>query len=669
MQVVTIGGDIISLECIPLRTVAEIFELTHHETFDEHQFESHLGSSPVDANAIVSSFDHQTLTFQRTKKRKQIEGRLIAPILEVISFDGCTRFLPTTGLGTVRETLINGGFPENMIRCMKATCGSKLLSLDTALNELQSPHIRLRCFPLRGGGRGSAKGKEGRDEVFLNDPWAAQQRPAASTTRWDQLLLLDKHPWHAQDGTRLKQVPFLQLGTQCGGVSFATKTQLKDIIGIKPPTPTVVLLPGLRDVASFDVPLQGRTMPVQQTVVSEPSTGKQYKRMVLPVIIAGDIKYQVEASDSTPTVEQAAFCEMVMEIQSNMCSGSTSQSLSDNPLDFFRKTINTVDVALTETSVYAYRKVKGKDGEFVHQTLLKVRESSRIGLLKHSGHSELFIRQFVASGQTLDHSIIPRYWSISQTEARQAKQLGLSLSEDFAGLALTPKGIAIRVMNKAIAHAREVILQGDIRFTPENRHVIPTFVFLAQGFPFEISHEGIIKSVAKAVGHPPVPLRNFRFAGMLTWVLGFQTQPKETHFVVQIGSAHHEILMTPQEMQNKLKTKNRGMKQFKNQHPKAGTESTWFPVPASMPASQSHQSVTEKRIQTLEDKVSSLETKQDQLSTQQTNLTQKVDTRFDEMALQLQAVLKAVTGNPSSTPARTREPTGESPPMKHPRSS
>lgn len=666
IQIETIDGNVVCLECIPARTIAEVFELTHQVAFDEEMFETLIDGCFVPVDSIIAAFDCKMISFRRIKKRKRGQHD-IAPLLEVISLDGCTRFLPTTGCGTIRETLVDGGFPECMIRCMKASCGIKLLSLDTDLKKLPSPHIRLRCFPLNGGGKGAAKGKDNKDGIFINDPWATKAKPSDGSTRWDQLLLLDKHPWHAQDGTRLKQVPFLQLGTQCGGVSFATKMQLKDIVGIKPPSPTVILLPGLRDISPSEISIQGRTMPVQQTVVKEPNTGKQYKRMVLPIVIVGDIKYQVEASDGTPTVEKAAFCEMVMEVQSNMCNAAISQALADNPLDFFRRTINSINIALTETSVYAYRKVRSSDGTFVHQTLLKVRESSRIQLLKISGDSELFLRQFVEPGQTLDHSIIPRYWIISLAEARQAKQLGLSLKDEFAGLALTPKGIAIRVMNKAIAQAREVILQGDIRFTAENRHVIPNFVFLAQGFPFEISHDGIIKAVAKAVGQPPVPLRNFRLAGMLTWVLGFETQPTETHFVVQIGTSHHEILLTPQELQNKLKSKGRGAKQPKNAKPKRSLDSTWISAP-SFPAVQSNQSVNEKKLQSLEDRVSCLETKQDQLATQQTVLTQKVDTRFDEVALQLQQVLKAVTGNPSHIPGRSREPTGDTPPPKLPRS-
>ena len=661
IQVITISGEQVSLECIPLRTVAEIFELTHQVPFDDQQVESFVDHLMIQPDAIISNLAFRTIEFRRIKKRKTI-SEFHAPLLEVTSLDGLTRFLPTTGCGTIRETLLASGFPENMVRCMKASCGSKLLSLDLQLIDLPSPHIRLQCFPLRGGGRGSSKGKDAKDGIFINDPWAIQPKAVAST-RWDQLQLLDKHPWHTQDGTRLKQVPFLQLGTQCGGVSFATKAQLKDIVGIKPPTPTVILLPGLRDVSPSDISIQGQTLPAQQTVVKEPSTGKQYKRMVLPFVIAGEIKYQVEASESTPSVEKAAFCEMVMEIQSNMCSATISQALDENPLDFFRKTINTINGSSTEMSVYAYRKIKSSDGTFVHQTLLKVRDSCRIDLLKLSGNTELFLRQFVENGQTLDHSIVPRYWPITLAEARQARQLGLSLADAFVGLALTPKGIAIRVLNKAIAAARDVILQGDIRFTSENRHVIPTFVFLAQGFPFEISHEGIIKAVTKAVGQPPVPLRNFRLAGMLTWVLGFETRPSETHFVVQIGTAHHEILLTPQELQNKLKAKGRGAKTPKNPKNKTFAEPSWHPPPASFPGTQSNQSLNDKRIQTLEDKVLNLETKQDQLSTQQNQLTQKVDTRFDEVALQLQQVLKAVTGNPSQ-PSRSREPTGETPPPK-----
>lgn len=132
--------------------------------------------------------------------------------------------------------------------------------------------------------------------------------------------------------------------------------------------------------------------------------------------------------------------------------------------------------------------------------------------------------------------VLQRFWQINGQDLRQAKQLGQTLGESaFFGLALTPKGIAIRVENKCIAQARSTIMQDDIRFTDLNRATIAKFFYLAQGFSFDMSHTSIIEAIHQATKLPSIPLRSFKLAGLLTWVLGFEQQPQVCQFIVEVG--------------------------------------------------------------------------------------------------------------------------------------
>lgn len=299
--------------------------------------------------------------------------------------------------------------------------------------------------------------------------------------------------------------------------------------------------------------------------------------------------------------------------------------------------------------------MKSKDGHSIHQALLKIPEENRKALLQLSGIDEVFIRQFIHGDEKLDHSVLPRYFSLSLQDARQARQLGEAIGESFFGLALTARGICIRSANNGLKDARAAILQKDVRFSDANRHIVCKHYLVAQGFPFNMSHSAIINAVLKATSKPAIPMRSFKVAGLLSWVLAFDEIPSQSVFTFKIGDQSFEVLLLPQDQvkQNKpSKTKGTATMKQKN----GGSPQ---PVQApTLPASSSNASEADKRIQVLENKVANLETAH-------THLASRVETQFDDVADQLKKVLACVSAPQASRP---RDPTGDTPPPKHQKS-
>lgn len=247
-------------------------------------------------------------------------------------------------------------------------------------------------------------------------------------------------------------------------------------------------------------------------------------------------------------------------------------------------------------------------------------------------------------------------WGIDHEEGRKAYQLGFSLGEPFRGLALTPKGVCIRVANDSLAAARRLILQGDVRFTELNRHVICKHTYTAQGFPFEVSHACVIEATHKAVGQPCIPLRSYRVGGMHTWVLGFSEHPKQMVFSVKVDDQTHEVILAAQANIRAFKPakKQAQPKPNRSMH-QGGFQPSNAPVATQLNMTQD------------DTKYSALETRVQKLEVQQSALAEKVDGGFSKMSMQLQQVLEAVSSSSSSfipTRPRGNESTGDTPPPK-----
>ena len=664
VDLILTNGSLVQVEMNPNRSVDQLIA-TVESMNDGCTYIASVKGKTISHDTSLANLPVGEMKICKSLKRKADD--FIFTNLEVRTLDGSTRIIPTTRSGTIKEALLEAAFPIGLIQKLRPTCQGKIVSIDARIDQLQTSHIVLRAFPLCGGAP-----KNVTDPFTVNDPWASFKATTSSNnnamggnTRWDQLLLEADHPWHTKDGNRVKQVSILQLGPKVGGVAFGTRNNLSMMTNFQPTLPTLILLPGLKDNASYDPSLKTMMMPSQQVVVKEPN-GKQYKRIVIPLVLKGEFIYKL-SSEPLATAPSTDFAELVLEVHEALVNDSIVKSIKEHPLEFFRKHMSTIPVAMKELSIYSYRKIQGKDGLFIHQVLMKIPEDNRKGLLTCSGCGEVFARQFLQKDEQTDHSLLPKYWTITSQDLKQVMQLGQALNTAFAGIALTSKGLAIRAMNASLAEARSAILQDDVRFTDRNRHVVTRHFFLAQGFPFGVSHEAIVESIFEAIKIAAVPLRSFKLAGMITWIVGFDSIPAKLQFVIAFGTETHEILLTKQEDQKpnakngRKKDGGNAKKDFSKPTGMASASKKPMNNPPIVTTSMGTKDAdTEHRLAALEGKVQGLETSHKTLAS-------KVDNRFDDISSQLQKVLQAVTQGPSVTHSRGREntaPTGETPPPK-----
>eukprot|EP00438_Fugacium_kawagutii_P007490 Skav230007 [mRNA] locus=scaffold1958:121594:125760:- [translate_table: standard] len=648
----TISRDI---ECLPIRTIGEAVILAGHpQNLDTIQVTCE--GEEVDIDELVTTVQNKTIQVapkppcQVTPKQR---------IVEVIKIDGTTSFFQLKETLTIHDLLCIAGMPPALVAVVRIEVNNRMIPFTTKIHDLDIPCIRLRAFPLKGGGGSSkGKGKGGSDPMQTDDPWAKPppMAPSRSATRWDQLLLLDDHPFFdAETDDRLKQLPFVKIGPEQSGVAFATKASLGQIAENPPKGTTVVLLPGFKGITGEHIPVGSKVLPQQQIIVMEPGTNVQYKRLVVPVLLKGTVNFKIKEAPGMVTVQSSKFAEVVAELNENLISSAVKTHLGENPLDCFRKFIAQTGQNMADVAVYSYRMVKMHDLTWTHQCIVKVPMTSLDHLLTSSGSNEMFTRKFLVQDEQCDHSILPRYWQPVHEEIRAARQLGETLKPDYRGLAFTNKGVAIRITNSAISTGRAVVLQADNRFTEDNRATVCNHYYLAQGFRFDMNHEAIIKSTLQALQCAPVPMRSFRIGGMLTWVLAFQTPPTKMMFSVKVDSEVCEVVLTPQPANpNKTKHAKKLIKQSNPRTPKPGTTATVTTSVASAPMA----SMDEKRMQALEARVGSLESRQDELTT-------KVDHGFASVSSQLQQLLAAVVPKADAPKNKANQGTGETPPPKH----
>lgn len=655
-------GSSRDIECNPMRIVEEVAILAGF-TDDIGSLEAWSDGEKLAMDCIVRPLHKGHIDFTNKKKRKNPDPASDHDIvLEIVSLAGTTKFIPSNRGATIRQSLLATGFSNEFVERLSATCDGRLISLDTTVGTLRFPAIRLCAFPLKGGSPNASKGKENIPDPFQkNDPWAPYIEKSSRSVRWEELKLPSNHPWFGKDGKRLNLVTVLQLGPQLGGVAFATKASVGTLMMSNPHPQTVVLVPGLKGLGQLDARIQKMALQPKEIVVQEPGTNKMYKRLVIPIVFGEGIEFKHENTDKTIEITSSKFAELVIECHSKILPQGSKQGFADKPLEAFQRLITCAGISMQEVTIYAFRQIKLQETP-VFQAMIKAPEQARLALLKWSGSVEAFIRQFVQQDQELDHSIMPRYWQISAEELRMARQLGETLEGSFMGIALTGKGLAIRVANSDLKSARAAILHSDSRFNDANGHVICRKIWIAQGFPFAISHDAVIQAIVSGTGKPAIPLRSYKNAGMVNWVLGFQDDPSIHSFTIKISDCVHEILLTPQSqmMQPKGKSKpfipRQGM-QGRSQNTRTHAVTSQQPNPAIN--AQINASENERRIGELEKKMTSLESKHVQLS-------EKVDGRFDEVSDQLRLILGAVAPNLAKT--KGQGSTGESPPPKQQKS-
>eukprot|EP00438_Fugacium_kawagutii_P022746 Skav214760 [mRNA] locus=scaffold1230:96572:100261:- [translate_table: standard] len=639
--------QVFDIHCPPSHTCRQAIAQKTSLPHDLGDWELHASSGPIPWYTDVQMIAGSTLLVVTKPKEPKCT-------LEITMLDGSTKFATTDPQATIMETLIELNFHPKFVEKLTAIHNGLTMPMNTPVGQLQSPHVRLACFPMKGGTKSKGGGKGSNtaaDPLQTNDPWKAP--PPSNACRWDQLTLGKEHPvYDNEKGERMSQVPFLQIGPQKGGVAFATKSIVASLAALDPPTATVILLPGFKGLAGIQIPPNVKALAPQQVIVQEPQTGVQYKRLVLPLVVKGDIVFKMD-SDSAIPVASTKFVELVLEAHPALLNQPLQHLFQEHPLEGFKKLLASSGISFQELSIYSYRKMQHNDGATIHQAILKAPAEKMHELLGFSGKHEVFIRQFLQQEDIADHSLLPRYWVLNHEEVRQAFQLGASLGEPFRGLAMTPKGVCIRACNKALAPARQLVLQGDVRFNESNRHVICRFTYIAQGYPFAISHACIIEATHKACGQHCIPLRSFRAGGLHTWVLGFGEHPNKLVFAVKVDDQIYEVMLTRQ-------TNIRAMKPAKKPaFNKTKAKTSMQPQVPNTPV------VTQMNMSQAESSYHALETRVSKLEVQQTALADKVDCGFTKMSQQLQQVLAAVSSDSSGhTRPRGQEPSGDTPPPK-----
>ena len=144
---------------------------------------------------------------------------------------------------------------------------------------------------------------------------------------------------------------------------------------------------------------------------------------------------------------------------------------------------------------------------------------------------------------------------------------------------------------------------------------------------------------------------------MITWILAFDENPQKTLFQIKFDEKICEIILTPQDVSYKQGKGSKALRPNKGAQQK-GKGQQWSASPSVSANAASFQSTSgNKRLDDLENKVAKLEQQQGELAV-------KVDTRFDQVAAQLQQVLQAVAPANPTKGRGSDGATGMTPPPK-----
>ena len=495
-----------------------------------------------------------------------------------------------------------------------------------------------------------SKGDEkGLDVPSQEDPWKTfdpwMQSSGLKQAKWEDLRLPSDHPFVTNDGTRVKQVHKQKLSTNTGGVSFATKASLPDLMRIETDHPVAILVPnGDRRVNSSIVPRPDVSGPFE-VVVEDPVSSQIYKRQVLLIQAKPKIKYQLAQPTYSATLPELR--ELVLEIDCRLITRDLANQLAEKPLDSFRaKVADQFPPAIFQgVKIYAYRKFtpKGSDpAHVVHQAMCKLPKEKRVVAIERSGLGYVTCRDFLDKGEfASDLTVIPRFWSIDKSSKDEAIRAVTGL-EGFAGLVVSRRGLAPRAWISGIANLRKALLPQDERISELNIGVVPRVLLDSTGWPISISPQEIIKATLHAVKLAPVPTRCQRHLGVTCWQLAFAENPDVHRFVIKCNGELHEILLS--------KPNSAPAKHVKKQ--------------PSKPIANSSSSATPPTVQVVQDdsvseRVSILEAKFQTFEKRQENVERQLESGFENMQSQLRQVLNAL-----SQP-REKAPTGETPPPKY----
>ncbi|CAK9052655.1 unnamed protein product, partial [Durusdinium trenchii] len=375
--------------------------------------------------------------------------------------------------------------------------------------------------------------------------------------------------------------------------------------------------------------MEDANMSPRQPVVLKDETSKtSYKRLVLLIVIKGKIAYQLPKPTLKFTTVQVS--ELVLEIDSRFVSKGEFEKYREQPIPAFRKLVGAITDAVSDFIYYGFRlnhhPASGKD-DIQLQCIVKIPQASRKPLLEGS----------------LDTSVLPKFWQPSNAEL-QHMLIEIKNTEGAAGIVITKRGLALRVWSDKIGAARMTLLAGDPRITKENKDVVPKHTFEASGWPIGTTAANVVEATMQSTKVAPIPMRTFRIAGVVTWVLAFASKPTINRFHIEVNGTPHEILL--QELTEAFKPRSGGKGSGKTKSSKAPAQ----PGPKPMFGPQQFTPVPGVSTQDSA-RIDKLEQRFDRIEARQSRFEEKVDGRFEHISDSLRQILQTVG------PSRAREVT------------
>ena len=484
------------------------------------------------------------------------------------------------------------------------------------------------------------------DPIFENDPWAPPKD--RKMCKWEDLKMPNDHYFRFKDGEQIAQMHRQQLNNNVIGIAFGTKAHVVDLFTSVSSAKVGLLIPA-SDKPKFDqLPKISITGPFE-VVVQDSALGTIYKRQVLLIQHGSEIDFKLPKASYS--ANPPALTELVLEIDERIISKEVTAQLIDKPLDFFkRKFIEQLpSVESKQLHMYAFRTIKAEFNKVSHrifQTMTKIASDKRAMCIERSGVGELFIRDFIPKGTTVDDvTTLPRFWNPDKSGQADALKASSNV-EGYAGLTLTRRGVAVRAWCAKIAPMRTAILADDDRVCQLNLGTVPRVTVESTGWPASIGPSEVVKAVFHEVKAAPIPTRCYKSLGVTTWSLAFETKPAVTRFLCQLNGISHEIILTPtcdKQIPQESKGGGKGKSKTKSDAPLSN------PV-VRQPVDSADPSV-DSRLTALEVKFGSLERRQDSLES-------RITDGFCSVQDQLRQVLNVIQPRPA------HEHTGATPPSK-----
>lgn len=488
------------------------------------------------------------------------------------------------------------------------------------------------------------------DPWTTSDPWTKKPKRLFST-KWEDLLLPERHPILDDKGNRLDQTHKLQMCSRKAGAVLATKPSIPDLMRAAPTAPAVVVLPNAEKSSFGD--LSSKLLGPFELVLCDAALNTEYKRLVLLLPLFGAISYSLPKPSVTLTATEVT--EVVAELDSRLLSPQDIDNVKANPMDFIRHLVLQQHESLKDVLAFYALRVGKHPTAAKHDTqwqcIIKTPAKHRAALLQTSGLHLVLLRDYIDRQHVReDLTVVPRFWPPTAKDLNEL-QIIIRNTPGFAGIALTRRGLAVRAWNPNIAAIRKAVLPTDPRLTPENLSVVPRFSFQSSGWPPAIEPCSIVASTKQATGLAPVPTRAFRFGGVYGWNLAFDAKPKIDRFTLDINGSTFEILLVEECMLPPPKPQRNQQKKDKMPPPGGNTAAA---------VSKSAPFVPQPPFSGESQRIAKLEEKFDLMEQRQSRIEHKVDARFEEISSSLRQLLHAST-------SRSRESTGDTPAAKQPR--